>query len=367
MKGFIAALVILALMPNLSLAGELEYRGELSFAGTLWEQEGLEGMEYPSQRLSRYIPLFDWRSESEGDWSWDAQFSAQFYSLDQDGQNGKADLLPYRAWVRAYSESMEWRFGLQELSFGPAQLLRTMQWFDNKSLLDPTNFTEGVKALLFRVDREDNRNYWLWAQYGNDYQSGALFGGADPDRPAFGGRAQFPFDQGEWALTLHKSSVLSSLSGEESSVDQQKIGVDVKLDLAFGLWLEAAQTTTDELLSEIRSRKATLGADFSFESVEGLILILERSWEDLATDGETYVQIDRDMALIVTYQNDLLNQYRLTAMNSEPNEVFALYRFDWQRTYDDFLFSLALFQAKYELAGIETSQRGLGLVLQYNH
>ncbi|MBT7888311.1 MAG: hypothetical protein HN580_04780, partial [Deltaproteobacteria bacterium] len=109
------------------------YRGELT--GMASQMEDQTGSDW----LMRYLPEIKIQAAKEAEedqWSWDANLAAYLYAYDSLSQGQDQDAEVFRAWVRLYDETTEYRIGLQELSFGPAILLRSLQWFDSKNPLD---------------------------------------------------------------------------------------------------------------------------------------------------------------------------------------------------------------------------------------
>jgi len=77
----------------------------------------------------------------------------------------------YRGWLRYSTSQTELRIGLQKINFGPAQILRSLQWFDNINPYVPTKTTEGVKAVLGRYYFINNANIWLWGIWGDSEET----------------------------------------------------------------------------------------------------------------------------------------------------------------------------------------------------
>jgi hypothetical protein len=52
---------------------------------------------------------------------------------------------------------------LQKIAFGPAQVLRSLSWFDTIDLKDPTGQTDGVDAFRLRWFPSNSMALWSWA------------------------------------------------------------------------------------------------------------------------------------------------------------------------------------------------------------
>ena len=68
----------------------------------------------------------------------------------------------YRMWFRYSSEKLEARLGLQKIAFGPAQILRSLAWFDTIDPKDPTGQTAAVEAFRLRVYPTNSLSVWTW-------------------------------------------------------------------------------------------------------------------------------------------------------------------------------------------------------------
>ncbi len=354
----------LSLLPFLCLiwAGaargqEISYKGELT--GLFSKLEEQTGNDW----LFRYLPEIRLDGEEGEIWTWDASLAAYLYAFDSPtlGEDQNAEI--FRAWFRVFDETTEFRIGLQELSFGPAQLLRSLQWFDTKSPLDPTSFTKGVRGALIRISTEDDSSYWIWALYGNEDQYASTLYASDTEQPEFGGRAQFSSETFEHALSFHQRQVV--LAGQES-VTERRIGLDFKLDLEYNaLWLESmAIDRSANLAYSNQERYITIGIDYSIEIFkETLILIAERNWGEAKTAATDFAASTDNTALTASIGVGLLDSCSIAIMNTEIPKS-RLIRFDWKRTYDDYLWDFSLFQYK---QGTTPAQFGLGLIFQYNH
>ncbi|MDH5560612.1 MAG: hypothetical protein OEY59_07125 [Deltaproteobacteria bacterium] len=336
---------------------ELSYKGELSGMFSTVENQA------QNDWLVRYLPEIIVKSEGDKTWTWDASLAAYLYAYDSPAHEAARNAEIFRAWLRIYDETTEYRLGLQELSFGPAQLLRSLQWFDSKNPLDPTSFTKGVKGALARVSTDDNSAYWLWGLYGNEDLYALTLFVSDMKQPEFGGRAQFSEDMAEWGLSFHQRHAILTPG---TSVNENRLGLDLKLDMEYnGLWLESMMINRDAGLPySARERLATLGIDYSLDFIaEGVTLVLEHHRAESRTAATNYESSAINNALMVSVGQELLDSYSITFMNSKLPKT-SLIRFDWKRTYDDFLWDLSLFQSK----PVSTpAQFGLGLIVQYNH
>jgi len=359
--GLVALLLLISMGLGPDARGQAwSYKGELTAMASQVEKQ--TGRDW----LVRYLPeikIEAARGEEDDQWSWDANFAVYIYTNDSPNQGQDQNAEVFRAWIRFYDETTEYRIGLQELSFGPAVLLRSLQWFDSKNPLDPTSFTKGVKGALLRISTESDAIYWIWSLYGNEDLYAATRFASDVEKPEFGGRAQFSSEMAEYAMTLHQRQAV--LTGQ-GSVDEHRLGLDFKLDLEYnGLWLESMfiERVADPPYP-ILERHATLGLDYSFDLTEnGIVLTCERNWGEAKTTASDFTASTDNTALMVIVSSGLLDSYTITLLQSDIPES-NLTRFAWQRTYDDYLWNVSLFQSK---IGTAPAKFGLGLIVQYNH
>lgn len=176
----------------------------------------------------------------------------------------------YRFWVRFSTSVSEVRLGRQHLNFGPAQMMRSLQWFDYIDPNDVLEQTSGVDALLYRCFRRDSI-FWIWAMLGKGESKGI-----EPDtlpsadnKIEIGGRCEFPALKGNLGLTGHHRPSVSRPSLD--STEEFRFAVDGRWDFEAGLWFEKA-------VSFYRSNPAqestylTIGGDYSFS---GFVFTLE--------------------------------------------------------------------------------------------
>ncbi len=153
---------------------------------------------------------------------------------------------PYRLWLRYSDEKFETRLGLQKIIFGPSKVLRSLSWFDNVDLTDPTGQIKGVKALLTKWFPSNTISIWAWSILN---QTNNL---------SFGIRSELSGSSGEWGLNYHKDQY-------------SNIGLDYRYDGYVGFWSESSL-----LLSEnINQTVSTLGLDYTLPILNGLYLMAE--------------------------------------------------------------------------------------------
>jgi len=351
-------LLSLSLAPHRARATEWEVRGEVMSYATAVEGAGPVG-------VFRYLPTLKAEGSGVADWQWDSEATGFWYQAKDPslGAEQKGEML--RAWVRVYDPQIEVRLGLQELSFGPAVLLRSLQWFDTKDPLDPTGFTKGVKGALVRISTDSNAQYWVWGLVDNQDLSAQTRYVSDTQTPEYGGRAQFSKSLGEWAVTMHQRQV--QLSAEQKTMES-RVAFDTKLDLPYnGLWLEMVQINRQAEQAQqtiTKEGRLTLGADYSLNLYdESAVVTVEKNWNHAALAGGTLSQVEDDSALLVSLPMGLLDVYSLSWFE-EAHLGLSTASVDWQRTYDRYFWDLSLFQVNQRGAA---PLAGVGILFQYNH
>ncbi len=227
--------------------------------------------------------------------------------LDYINQLGE----PYRFWVRFSNEKIEARLGLQKITFGPAQILRNVSWFDNIDLTDPTNQIKGVKAFRLKWFPSNIISLWSWSIFNK------------PDSLSFGFRSELSHNSGEWGITYHANQL-------------NNIGLDYRYDGYFGLWSENSL-----LLSENKKQIiSTLGLDYTIPIGNGLYLMIEFmsvQQPKIIKSKENYAALLTNMPIGMIHQISIISQ-----INIKENRYYNF--FQWSSTYENislnYIFSL---------------------------
>jgi len=215
----------------------------------------------------------------DGEASVNTLASITFWSDDSTGRETR--LKPYRLWVRFSGDRFEVRAGQQKINFGSAVMLRPLMWFDQIDPRDPLQLTDGVYALLARYYFLDNTNIWLWGLYGNPGRKGWDLVPSDKKKMEYGGRIEVPVSTiGEVAITGHhrmadyRGMKITDTRTGETSVSENRIGLDGKFDLGPGLWFEG--TLTHQRVADYPyTRSINLGVDYTFSFGNGLHVMME--------------------------------------------------------------------------------------------
>lgn len=258
----------------------LGFKGQLS---TWIHYNG--GNDLPVYLGGRYIPQLNYNIQLKNDNNFDfeASFningSAGFHPFDSIGTS--VQFKPYRLWTRYSTQHFELRLGLQKINFGSASLLRPLMWFDQVDPRDPLKFTDGVWGLLGRYYFMNNANIWLWCLFGNKDPKGWELAATNTSHPELGGRIQLPLNNGEAALSYHhRIADTRNMGGSVpgySEVGENRIGLDIKLDLVVGLWFEGTWATKNMDMGKYTNQELlNIGTDYTFGIGNGLYMIFEQ-------------------------------------------------------------------------------------------
>ncbi len=273
----------------------------------------------------------------------------------------------HRYWLRMSGEYWEARIGLQKINFGPAKLLRTLQWFDALDVRDPVPFTSGVQSLLLRGYTAGNHNFWVWTVLADGKLKGKDLLVTPEGRLEYGGRAQFALPNITLAVSGHPRPVrfadLPLLTDQGTTAVEQKAAFDLSADWVVGLSLEAMYRVTDRNLlfyPEIQ-RLLTFGLDYTFPLGNGLSALYEQNWQNFTSWADEYpipgilagyqpAEALNISALQFSYSFDIMNQTGFMAYHSWTTGE-TVYFLSLQHTRDFIQIQMAtnLYQGKKQL------------------
>lgn len=320
------------------------FKGQFIAAPSLSYQH----QEYRFRGYGRYLPLFEYaRYDDLFNLSFD--MAGNFYTNFET--DPEAEL--YRLKFGISNNQSELRLGLQKLNFGPAQILRSLQWFDTMNPTDPLKLTDGVYGALFRHYFLNNTNIWLWSLYGNSERKGIETIGTQKKSPEFGGRAQGMLLKGEMGVTAHYREI----PGDK----EYRVALDGRWDQFVGSWFESV------LLKSNTSQTVllTLGTDYTFEIGNGLYCMTEHMLSDMDTD--LFDQQSQFSTLMITYPLTLFDNLSSITYYSWDTNEWSQY-ISWQRTYNRVMLNLNLFHFPEQPSRLQ-SMAGYGIELKfiYNH
>lgn len=277
------------------------------------------------------------------------------YSKCDNVTETKSDLDLYRCWLRFSTDQFQTRIGLQKINFGPARLLRSLQWFDTIDPLDEQKESSGVKALLLKYFFLNSSNIWFWGIMSDGEVNISQTEISEKGKIEFGGRVQYPFKYAEVALSFHAREL-------KAGAAERRFGFDSRWDFGIGFWMETvvSQFTNTEYKW---GKKLTLGADVTIPFGNGIYVLSEhktgsQSQETLFDDQEIY----RTSALLLSYPIGLLDTVKTIISFDWKNKLWIKYfsyglNFDYLGVYLNFYWN-----SKYSEANI-LSGRSMELIL----
>jgi hypothetical protein len=235
----------------------------------------------------------------------------------------------YRGWIRYSGSQFEVRIGLQKINFGPAQLLRSLKWFDTIDPRDPQEETQGVRAALLRYYFLNNANIWLWGIYAENELKGLESFTSKNDSFEFGGRIQYPFEFCEAAISFDHREL------EIKSTSENRFGFDARWDFEIGFWVEAVAAKFSENEFYPNWEKfLTLGADYTIPLGNGIHILGEhfvysKSEDDLFKSSYKA----ESSAISLNYPIGLFDNIAAMIVYSWENEIWYRY-LSYQRNYN---------------------------------
>ncbi len=244
----------------------------------------------------------------------------------------------YRGWLRYSNSQTEFRVGLQKINFGPAQILRSLQWFDTIDPHDPTKTTEGVKAFIGRYYFLNNANIWLWGIWGDREETSIDRFFYEEDNLEFGGRIQYPFQYCDAGFSIHHSPT-DLLSFETET----KYGIDLRWDMALDFWIESCLNVYNNSKDNNYSRLFTVGADYTFGIGNGIYCLFEHQYFSEMLE-ELWKPIDKSVAssLLISYPLGMFDSVSSILSYSWQSELSNLF-ISYNRNYDYLSIYLNLF------------------------
>jgi hypothetical protein len=329
----------------------------------------------------RYIPAVNYSIKLPKQKMIDFEASANifgtfgFHPFDTSAADGQ--IKPYRAWARYSSRQFEFRLGLQKINFGSAAILRPLMWFDQIDPRDPLQLTDGVWAALGRYYFLNNANLWIWCLYGNKNPKGWDFAKTNSKYPEFGGRVQVPVPRGEVALSYHyriaDTRGLQNINAY-SEAPENRVGLDGKLNLGFGLWFEGSWIGNTMDLGKYTNQEIfNIGADNTFRIGNGLNVVIEQlfaSYDETAFSFSNKVMFTGSS---ISYPVGIFDNLSGIIYYDWTNS--SLYNFvNWKRQFDKITFYLmAYWNPEVYLIPLRSGDtnfyagKGIQVMFVYNH
>lgn len=235
--------------------------------------------------LIRFMPQLNIENEinnAQVQALWSGAFLSTKHFQEQFPMQQQSTYKNHRAWVRYITNQHELKLGLQKVYFGPAKILRSLQWFDQIQHDDITQFTAGVNGLLYRYYGEDNNTLWLWTWENNKALLGPLPLKATNLEPEWGGRYQSMLETGEYGVSIHRRKLEKNNRFMASLTEEIRLGFDMIWDLAFAGWIEVNLSyLKGEQNSPAQYTAVTMGLDYTLNWRQGIYLLLESQFTEL--------------------------------------------------------------------------------------
>lgn len=379
MKKLIAPLLLLIFFLNyldVHAQHELEFKGEASAYGSYSPDNDLD-LFFGGRYLPEMNYGYTFKNKSLLDFELSANINGSVLFRPFDRAETDGAIKPYRVWARYSGQQYELRLGLQKINFGPAMMLRSLQWFDEMDARDPLKFTTGVYGALARYYFLNNATIWIWGLYGNENPRGFESLKNNKDRPEFGGRLQLPVPKGEVALTYHHRSASSeNIAGMPlfEKIPENRYALDGKWDVGVGAWFEAVHINKTKDVGVLTNQSyLTLGVDYTFAIGNGLGVTLENMTSTYDQKAFAFENNANVTATSITYPMGLFNNISTMVYYSWKSEDFSLF-VNYEHQFQKFTgYIMAYYNPKSQQSmgsiSYENSFSGLGirLMLVYNH
>jgi hypothetical protein len=321
---------------------DADFRGQVSG----WTIETRDQEEWRNNSGLRYIPQLTLEQYVSDESFFDIETSLNgFVAYDSENSEEDSDLELYRLKLRFATAQTETRVGLQKINFGPAQLLRSLRWFDRLDPRDPQNLTDGVYALQFKYTALNNANVWLWGLYGNDEPKGYELFPSVEDKPEFGGRLQYPVFDGELAATFHTRKVDASIPIlVDTAFTENRFALDGRWEVKIGLWFESVfQQQKSAILPYEWTKMTTIGVDYTIGIGNGLYAVVEHFTTALSEEPFEWDEDEHVSAVSLSYPIGLFDNLSAIGYYAWDQEEYSQY-LSWQRTYDNLVINVSAFR-----------------------
>jgi hypothetical protein len=267
---------------------------------------------------------------------------------DSDFHSDDYNLKLYRAIFRYTTTQSETQVGLQKINFGPAQLLRTLMWFDSVDPRDPLKLTDGVYGIRYKYSFLNNSIFWIWGLFGNNKPKGYEVSPTEKEKPEFGGRYQLEVPLGEAGLTFHTREVNAGLFNYR----ENRYALDGRWDIGIGAWFESSlQQSRSTMIPYEWNKMITVGGDYTFGTGNGIYVLLE-NMISIASVKVLGNNINRNVsAMMATYPVSVVDNVAVQEYYDwQGKNIYQYYQ--WQRTYDNVIINLGLFHYPENGSGI---------------
>lgn len=238
------------------------------------------------------------------------------------------DLKLYRSLVRFSNLNSEYRLGLQQLNFGPALILRPLQWFDNIDPREENSDSDGVYAFLAKRYFLNNSNLWGWIILDdNEFRDDKSIDNF-AKQIEYGGRWQYPLDNTELALSLHHRSLDNMEHSQET-----RLGFDIRKDYILGFWAESSLSLYHGQESLLTSNLSTVGADYTLSVGNGIYILIENLFISELSSAAYLPNKEGNTAFQVSYPLNLFDSVQSIVSYDWQLELYNIF-VSYSRSYD---------------------------------
>jgi len=342
---------------------DLQWKGQVS----LNHARSFAGSFNDSPTTLRYIPQvrLDYQINALSRFGLDAAIDVYNHSLGDSLLKINSDL--YRFTFRYDTPRTQVRVGLQKINFGPARMLRVLQWFDELDPRDPLALSPGVWAIMGRYYHEAGGNIRIWSMPDAPDANRDYWGDMDKRIWDMGARLELPIPAGTFGLTAHSMDVL-----QHGRVTENRLAVDARLDAIVGLWSETMFSRMEEPSHQWDRISAMAGIDYTFGIGNGLYMALEIATTRTGNIGEDLPWQARTLAITGNYTlglSDGLSLYYYV-IDLPILETQYMPMLGWQHTSGNWLVYLALYDMPALTSGGKVSLpngTGIQLNIAFNH
>lgn len=360
---YIILLAIFSIGQAQDQAPTFEWRGQAS----LFHASALQGSFSESPTTLRYIPQFrvDYQIDQRKRWGFDGAIDLYNHSIGDSLTRMDVDF--YRFTLRYDTPNTQIRVGLQKINFGPARMLRVLQWFDQLDPRDPLALSSGVWAIMGRHYFEGGGNLRIWTMADAPDVTRSYWPAEDSWPWDVGARLEYPIPAGTFGLTVHRLDV-----SNVSDVKENRFAGDVRVDAIVGLWSEMMFARIEDPTWVMDAFSIMAGVDYTFGIGNGLYAALEMATTYQGGSGDEMPWQVRTLALTGNYTLGLSDglTFYLYALDFPIRDSQIIPMLGWQHTRGNWLVYVALYNMPELASGggmALPAGNGVQLNIAFNH
>lgn len=310
----------------------------------------------------RYIPELRLDQQVKAELRLGLDVALDLYNYSLGDSLTEMDVNFYRLGLRYDSPATQVRIGLQKINFGPARMLRVLQWFDQVDVRDPLALSPGVWAGLGHHYFENGVDLRLWMMADAPNQWRNVAGSQDEWPWDLGARLEVPMPKGTLGMTIHQLDLT-----EVSGISETRTAADIRFDAIIGLWSETMLSHVQLPGSQMDMVTIMAGLDYTFGIGNGLYVAVEGLTSFAGAFDDTLDWQVRSVALMSNYSlglSDALVAYVYT-METPAMDRKIIPMLGWNHTQGNWLFYLAIYDMP-QLAQIASLTLPTGTGVQFN-